>query len=170
MDVVYTGNAYNTSDIFRSRSIIETVNWLGITCKARRWTVSMKLSWSSSHTWLECHYCGKRDSYRDEMQLANKCYIKYTPNNKDHNKYKIPNSKQMPNNTYATWNTRRTNWNSRVQRNKWLSKVILQYPSSLWMHLLKRNVKIKIKYPFSCQYRNADENVSVQNSCLSSSV
>ena len=29
MDVVYTENAYNTSDIFRGRSIIETVNWLG---------------------------------------------------------------------------------------------------------------------------------------------
>ena len=29
MDVVYTGNPYNTSDIFRGRSIIETVNWLG---------------------------------------------------------------------------------------------------------------------------------------------
>ena len=28
----------------------------------------------------------------------------------------------------------------------------------------------QIKYPFSCQYRNADENVNVQNSCLSSSV
>ena len=109
--------------------------------------------------WLECHNCGKRDSYRDETQLAKKWYIKYTPNNKDHNKYKILNSKQMPNHTNATWNTRRTNWNSRIQRNKWLSKVILQYPSSLSMHLLKRNVKIKIKYPLSCQYRNADENV-----------
>ena len=29
LDVVYTGNAYNTSDTFRGRSIIETVNWLG---------------------------------------------------------------------------------------------------------------------------------------------